>query len=79
MSVEPNAYIAVDVAADGHATLDTFTAPDDIAARRRALRVAEGVVLALWRDGELLGHWRREERGFTPADGPPPPARRRSS
>lgn len=78
MSVEPNAYVAVDVSADGRTQLDAFTAPDDKAARRRALTVAEGVALSLWRGGELLGHWRREPRGFIPASGPAPSPRRPS-
>lgn len=70
------AYVAVDVAADGRTTLDAFTAPHDTAARRRALSAAEGVVLALWREGRLLGHWRRDaRRGFRPAAADAPPAR----
>ena len=68
MPSKPNAYVAVDVAADGATTLDTFRAPDDAEARRRALAVAEGVALSLWRGGRLLGHWRRDaRRGFRPA------------
>ena len=68
MPIEPKAYVAVDVAADGGATLDAFNAPDDAEARRRALDAAEGVALSLWRAGRLLGHWRRDaRRGFRPA------------
>ena len=66
------AYVAVDVAADGRTTLDTFTAPHDTAARRRTLSAAEGVVVSLWRGGELVGHWRRGGGGgFQPAPGAP--------
>jgi hypothetical protein len=82
MPTRPNAYVAVDVSADGRTTLDTFSAPDDAEARRRALAAAEGVALSLWSGDRLLGHWRRDaRRGFRPArgDAPPPrPARRRS-
>jgi hypothetical protein len=76
MSRELKSYVVVDVAADGRTTLDTFTAPHDSAACRRALSVAEGVVLALWRDKQLVGRWSRSgARGFRPApqaDEPPP-------
>lgn len=76
MPTRPNAYVAVDVAADGTTTLDSFRAPDDAEARRRALAVAEGVALSLWREGRLLGHWRRDaRRGFRPAPGEAPPPR----
>lgn len=79
MTIRPKAYVAVDVAADGRATLDAFSAPDDAEARRRVLAAAEGVALSLWRGGRLLGHWRRDaRRGFRPAVGgdhaPPPTA-----
>jgi hypothetical protein len=80
MRAEPNAYIAVDVSADGGATLDRFSAPNDAEARRRALAAAEGVVVSLWCDGRLLGHWRRDpRRGFRPASGDAPPVRPKSS
>lgn len=73
--VPKKAYVAVDVAADGRMTLDTFRAPHDTAAKRRALSVAEGIVLALWREGELVGHWRRVGQGrFQPAPADPAPS-----
>jgi len=64
-------YVAIDVAADGRTTMDTFSAPHDTAASRRALFAAEGVVLSLWRGEHLIGRWRRSaDRNFrrAPAD-----------
>ncbi|MBU1375567.1 MAG: hypothetical protein KKE02_00960 [Alphaproteobacteria bacterium] len=67
-SAGQQSYVAVDVAADGSTTLDTFTAPHDSAASRRALIAADGVAVALWRGELLVGRWRRAGgRGFKPA------------
>ena len=58
-------------------TLDSFRAPHDTAAKRRALSVAEGIVLALWWGDVLVGHWRRAEQGrFQPAPAEPAPSPR---
>ncbi|WP_296595065.1 hypothetical protein [Phenylobacterium sp.] len=61
-------YVAIDVAADGRTIKETFTAPHDTAASRRALFAAEGVALSLWRGEQLIGRWRRSaDRNFRPA------------
>lgn len=68
MSSASKSYIAIDVAADGRAVLDTFTAPHDTAASRRTVAAAEGVAVSLWRDSQLIGRWRRSaDRNFRPA------------
>jgi len=59
MPAEPKSYLAVDIARDGKATVDRFTASNDTAAARRAKFAAEGVALELWRDEQLLGRWVR--------------------
>lgn len=62
-------YVAVDIAPDGRARSDTFEAPHDTAATRRAQFAAEGVLLQLWRDARLIGAWRRTgPRSFEPAE-----------
>ncbi len=59
MSGNTESYVAIDVAADGRTVLDTFNAPHDTAASRRALSAAEGVAVSLWRGAQLVGRWRR--------------------
>lgn len=55
-------YVAIDIAGDGQALSDSFRAPHDTAAARRALFAAEGVAIQLWRDAQLIGAWRRTGR-----------------
>lgn len=65
MSIGLKSYVAIDVAEDGRTFLDTFTAPHDTAASRRAVSAAEGVVVSLWSDSRLIGRWRRSaDRNF---------------
>ncbi|WP_296595064.1 hypothetical protein [Phenylobacterium sp.] len=52
-------YTAIDIAPNGQAQSDTFEAPHDTAAARRAQFAAEGELLQLWRDARLVGSWRR--------------------
>lgn len=52
-------YVAIDIAPDGRRLQDTFQAPHDTAAARRAQFAAEGVALQLWREDRLIGVWRR--------------------
>ncbi len=52
-------YTAIDIAPDGQAQSDTFEAPHDTAAARRAQFAAEGELLQLWREARLVGAWRR--------------------
>lgn len=62
-------YVAIDIAPDGRALSDTFDAPHDTAAARRAQSAAEGVLVQLWRDARLIGAWRRiGPRSFEPAE-----------
>jgi len=62
-------YVAIDIAHDGRALSDTFDAPHDTAAARRAQSAAEGVMLQLWREAQLIGTWRRTgPRSFEPTD-----------
>ena len=67
MASKLNAYVAIDIAPDGHTLQDVFLAPHDTAAARRAQFAAEGVALQLWRDDRLIGAWRRVgARSFAP-------------
>jgi hypothetical protein len=55
-------YVVVDLAANGAEVVETFLAPHDIAAVRRAQFAATGVAVELWRDTELVGRWVRSGR-----------------
>ena len=59
MSASLNQYVAIDIAKDGRAFSDTFDAPHDTAAARRAQSAAEGELIQLWREARLVGAWRR--------------------
>ncbi len=59
-------YLAVDIGPMGRSLIDQFAASNDVAAARRAIFAAEGVVLELWREDQLLGRWLRVGKKFTP-------------
>ncbi len=61
-------FTAIDISESGRAVVDEFVAAHPAAAARRAQFAAEGVMLQLWSDGQLVGAWRRVgRRSFQPA------------
>lgn len=57
-------YSVMDIANDGRATVERFSAADDQAARKRALMTAQGVSVALWQGDQIVGRWTRQGRSF---------------
>ena len=67
MASQLKSYIVIDVAADGRTIRDTFLASHHAAAKRRAQFAAEGEMLVLWCEEQLVGRWRRSgRRSFEP-------------
>ena len=54
----------MDIAGDGRATVERFSAVDDQAARKRAIMAAQGVSVALWQGDQLVARWTRNGRSF---------------
>ncbi len=61
-------FTAIDISESGQAVVDEFVAAHPSAAARRAQFAAEGVMVQLWANGQLVGAWRRVgRRSFEPA------------
>lgn len=57
-------YSVMEIAADGRATIERFSANDDSAAKKRALMAAQGVSVALFQGEHLVCRWTRRGRSF---------------
>ena len=57
-------YSVMDIAGDGRATVERFSAVDDESARKRAIMAAQGVSVALWHGEQIVARWTRQGRSF---------------
>lgn len=64
MPRQHRSYAVMDIAGDGRATVERFSAVDDVAARKRAIMAAQGVSVALWQGDQLVARWTRTGRSF---------------
>lgn len=61
---ERRPYSVMEIAHDGRATVERFSAVDDRVAKKRALMAAQGISVALWQGEQLVCRWTRRGRSF---------------
>ena len=64
MPRQHRSYSVMDIADDGRATVERFSAVDDQEARKRAIMAAQGVSVALWQGEQIVARWVRQGRSF---------------